>query len=78
MKIYSFVSPLIIKAWVAEMKELFVLISPVLWSFKNDITRFNRYFYRKAFFYAAVCGVFIVLLTKLLNVGIMKLPAHVP
>jgi ABC-2 type transport system permease protein len=55
------------------MKELFVLISPVLWSLKNDITRFNRSFYRKAFFYAAVCSVFIVLLTKLLNVGIMKL-----
>lgn len=55
------------------MKELLILFSPFLWSIKNDIIRFNRSFYRKAVFYAALSCVFLFLLTRLLNIGMTKL-----
>jgi ABC-2 type transport system permease protein len=60
------------------MKELTVLISPVLWSFKNDIVRFNRSFYRKAFLYVGSGTVFIILMTQLLSVGMAKLRGFSP
>jgi len=55
------------------MKELFILLAPVFWSIKNDLIRFNRSFYKKTLFYIASGGIFIVLITKLLSMGIAKL-----
>ncbi len=55
------------------MKELFTLLAPVYWSTKNDFIRFNRAFYRKLFFYAISSGIFIFLMTSLLNFGMTKL-----
>ena len=55
------------------MKELYVLISPVLWSIKNDLMRVNWAFYRKLFFYGGLSGTFIFLLTNLLHFGMTKL-----
>ena len=60
------------------MKELLILLSPFLWSVKNDIIRFNRSFYRKALFYAASSGVFLFLFTKLLGMGMTKLQGMSP
>ena len=55
------------------MKELSVLLSPVFWSVKNDVVRFNRSFYKRAFFHAALTGIFILLITKLLSAGMDRL-----
>jgi ABC-2 type transport system permease protein len=55
------------------MKELLILLAPVTWSLKNTILRFHRSFYRKAMLYIASSGIFIVLMTKLLNMGMAKL-----
>ena len=55
------------------MKALSILLAPTFWSLRNDIVRFNRSFYKKLFFYAASSGIFIFLVTKLLNIGMTKL-----
>ncbi|MDH5202895.1 MAG: hypothetical protein OEW69_06525, partial [Nitrospirota bacterium] len=55
------------------MKELLILLAPVLWSLKNDISRVNRSFYKKALFYTLLCITFIFLMTNLLNTGMIKL-----
>ena len=55
------------------VKEFLTLISPVVWSIKNDLLRFNRAFYKKAFFYALFGIAFIYLVTGLLNAGMAKL-----
>lgn len=55
------------------MKELLILLAPVLWSVKNDISCVNRSFYKKALFYALSCIIFIFLITHLLNAGMIKL-----
>jgi ABC-2 type transport system permease protein len=55
------------------MKEFFVLISPMFWSVKNDIVRFNRSFYKKLFLYVFSGILFIFLFIKLLNLGMIKL-----
>ena len=55
------------------MRELFILISPALWSIKNNLLRLNRSFYKKLFFYLLSSFTFIFLTTKLLNAGIIKL-----
>jgi ABC-2 type transport system permease protein len=55
------------------MKELLVLLSPIFWSVKNDLLRFNRAFYRKAFFYTLSSIGFILIVTKALMMGMMKL-----
>jgi hypothetical protein len=55
------------------MKELLILLSPVFWSIKNDLTRFNRSFYKKAVFYTLSSAVFIFSVTRLLNAGMAKL-----
>ncbi|MCX5718413.1 MAG: hypothetical protein NT055_00355 [Nitrospirae bacterium] len=55
------------------MKELLILLAPVLWSLKNDIAHVNRSFYKKALFYALSCIIFIFLITHLLNAGMIKL-----
>jgi ABC-2 type transport system permease protein len=55
------------------MKELSILLAPVLWSVKNDITRLNRSFYKKLLFYTVSSGIFLYLLTKLLSTGMIKL-----
>ncbi|MEF9437729.1 MAG: hypothetical protein L0922_02890 [Candidatus Mariimomonas ferrooxydans] len=60
------------------MKELLILLSPGFWSIKNDLRRFNRSFYKKIFFYALSGFVFISLVTKLLNVGLIKLQGLSP
>ncbi len=60
------------------MKELLILLSPVFWSVKNDLRRFNRSFYKKTFFYALSGFVFIYLVTKLLNAGLIKLQGLSP
>ncbi len=55
------------------MKELLILLAPVLWSLKNDIAHVNRSFYKKALFYTVSCIIFIFLITRLLNAGMIKL-----
>ncbi len=55
------------------MKELSILLGPVLWSVKNDIVRFNRSFYKKTFLYTAASALFVFLVTKLLSIGMTKL-----
>lgn len=55
------------------MKEFLTLISPVFWSVKNDLTRLNKSFYKKAVFYVLSSAVFIFLVTRLLNAGMTKL-----
>ena len=55
------------------MKELSILLAPVLWSVKNDITRLNRSFYKKLLFYTVSSGIFLFLITKLLSTGMIKL-----
>jgi ABC-2 type transport system permease protein len=55
------------------MKELSILLAPVLWSVKNDIIRPNRSFYKKVLFYAGSSGIFLFLTTKLLSTGMVKL-----
>lgn len=55
------------------MKELFILLAPVYWSVKNDIVRFNLSFYKKSFFYTIFATLFILLFTRLLNMGMVKL-----
>jgi ABC-2 type transport system permease protein len=60
------------------IKELFVLLRPVLWSVKNDIIRFNRSFYKKILFYSAASVFFISVVTKLLNIGMTRLQSLSP
>ena len=55
------------------MKELSILLAPVLWSIKNDIIRLNRSFYKKLLFYTVSSGIFLFLMTKLLSSGMLKL-----
>jgi len=55
------------------MKELSILLAPVLWSIKNDIIRLSRSFYKKLFFYTVSSALFLYLITKLLNAGMAKL-----
>lgn len=60
------------------MKEFIILLSPVLWSVKNDILRFNRVFYKKVLLYLISGSLFIALITKLLTSGIEKLQGLSP
>lgn len=60
------------------MRELYILLAPVLWSVKNDIIRFNRSFYKKILLYAALSSVFLFLITKLLNIGMARLQGISP
>jgi len=55
------------------LKELLILLSPVIWSIKNNIVLFNRRFYKNSVLYAFSSITFIVLITKLLNAGMIKL-----
>ncbi|MBI5042763.1 MAG: hypothetical protein HZC10_02815 [Nitrospirae bacterium] len=55
------------------MRELYILLAPVLWSVKNNIIRFNRSFYKKIFLYASLSGLFLFLITKLLNIGLARM-----
>ena len=55
------------------MRELYVLLSPAIWSLKNDIVKFRGPFYKKAFFFALSGSLFIVLITKLLSAGMTRL-----
>lgn len=55
------------------MKELLILLSPVFWSIKNDLTRLNKSFYKKAVFYMLSGIAFIYLVTRLLGAGMVKL-----
>ncbi len=55
------------------MKQLFILLSPVLWSIKNNIIRFDKSFYKNALFYFLSSSVFLFFITKLLNTGMVKL-----
>ncbi len=55
------------------MRDFTVLMLPFFWSIKNDIVRLNRTFYKKLFLYVLSAVLFIVLFTKLLNVGLAKL-----
>ncbi|MEK6692728.1 MAG: hypothetical protein AABY44_04795 [Nitrospirota bacterium] len=55
------------------MKDLLILLSPVFWSIKNDMIRFHSSFYKKASLYAISSLLFIFLLTRLLNIGMLKL-----
>ncbi|MEF9426992.1 MAG: hypothetical protein L0956_07410 [Candidatus Mariimomonas ferrooxydans] len=60
------------------MKELLILLSPVFWSVKNDLLRFNRSFYKKTLFYVFLGLVFIFLAVKLLTAGMIKLQGLSP
>lgn len=60
------------------MRELSILLGPVLWAVKNDILRFNRSFYRKVFFYSGSGILFIFLFTKLLSAGMARLQGLSP
>lgn len=60
------------------MRELYILLAPVLWAVKNDIIRFNWSFYRKIFLYAFSSSLFIFLITKLLSTGMTKLQSLSP
>lgn len=55
------------------MKELLVLLSPAAWSLKNDIVRFSGIFYKKAVFFVVSASLFIIVITKLLSVGMIRL-----
>ncbi len=55
------------------MKDFLILMSPVFWSIKNDLVSFNRSFYRKILLYSFLSIIFILLVTKLLNTGMIKL-----
>ncbi|MEW6586711.1 MAG: hypothetical protein AB1442_14030 [Nitrospirota bacterium] len=55
------------------MKELSVLLLPTVRSFKNDLVRFNRIFYRKILFFTVTSGIFIVFISGLLSGGMTKL-----
>ena len=60
------------------MKELLILLAPAFWSIKNDIVRFNRIFYQRSFFYLVSGGLFIAIITKLLNSGMSRLQGMSP
>jgi len=60
------------------MKELLILLAPAFWSIKNDVVRFDRVFYRRSFFYLVSGGLFIALITKLLNSGMTRLQGMSP
>jgi len=60
------------------MKDVCVLLAPVFWSVKNSIKRFDGAFYKKVFFYAGSCGLFLFLVTKLLNIGMTRLQSLSP
>lgn len=55
------------------MKGLLILLSPAVWSLKNDIVRFSGAFYKRAFFFAFSASLFIFLITKLLSTGMTRL-----
>jgi len=55
------------------LKELLILLSPVVWSIKNNIILFNRTFYKNLVLYTFSSITFIILITKLLNTGMIKL-----
>lgn len=55
------------------MGDMYTLISPIFWSIKNDIVRFNRVFYQKAFLYVSFSTLFIFLVTDLLTKALTKL-----
>lgn len=55
------------------MKGLLILLSPAVWSLKNDIVRFSGTFYKKAFFFVFSASLFIFLITKLLSTGMTRL-----
>jgi ABC-2 type transport system permease protein len=55
------------------MRGLSVLVAPFFWSLKNDFVRFSRSFYKKLFFYVVSSGIFIFLMTTLLNFGMARL-----
>jgi ABC-2 type transport system permease protein len=60
------------------MKEIRVLLAPAFWSVKNSVKRFDSAFYRKVFLYAGSCGIFLFLVTKLLNIGMTRLHSLSP
>jgi len=55
------------------MKELCTLLAPAFWSMRNSIVRFDRSFYKKVFFYFLSCGLFLFLVTSLMNAGMRRL-----
>ncbi len=55
------------------MREFIILISPYLWSLKNEIIRLRWRFLKKVFFYTITGTVLIILFTGLLNAGISEL-----
>jgi ABC-2 type transport system permease protein len=60
------------------MKEFLMLLLPFFWSVKNDLLRLKTSLYRKIVLYALSGIVFITLVTKLFNRGMMKLQALSP
>lgn len=60
------------------MGDLYNLITPTLWSIKNDILRFNRTFYRKTFLYLTLGTFLVFLLTYFLTMGLTKLQSLSP
>jgi ABC-2 type transport system permease protein len=58
--------------------DLFTLLSPAIWSLKNDVARFNRAFYWKAFLYFFSGAGFILVITRLLSAGMAELQGLSP
>jgi ABC-2 type transport system permease protein len=55
------------------MKAFITLISPMLWSIKNDMIRANWTFYKRIFLYTGSSLLFIIFCTKLLQFGMVRL-----
>jgi hypothetical protein len=60
------------------MREFLMLLLPFFWSVKNDLLRLKVSLYRKIILYALSGILFITLVTKLFNRGMMKLQALSP
>jgi ABC-2 type transport system permease protein len=60
------------------VKDLLTLLAPAVWSARNNIARFNRVFYWKAFLYFFSGAGFMLVITKLLSAGMEKLRSLSP
>ncbi len=60
------------------MKELYVLLAPIFWSARNSIVRFDRLFYKRVLFYVSSCGLFLFLVTRLMDLGMARLQSLSP
>ncbi|MGE5894895.1 MAG: putative ABC transporter permease subunit [bacterium] len=62
----------------SESKDLFILLLPLWWSFRNDVVKFHWSFYRKLIFYLCAGILAIVVVTLLMSIGMEKLQTLSP